>query len=45
MVKAVCDYLVEKPYLYLDKVALCLYKDFSKEVMECSISCAFKRES
>jgi hypothetical protein len=36
MVKAMCDYLVEKPHLYLDEVALRLYEDFGKEVTECS---------
>lgn len=44
MVKAMCDYLVEKPHLYLDEVALRLYEDFGKEVTECSISRAFKHK-
>jgi hypothetical protein len=44
IVKAIYDYLVEKPHLYLNKVALRLYKDFSKEITECSISRALKCE-
>lgn len=44
MVKALCDYLIEKPLLYLDELALCILEDFDEEVTACSISRALKRE-
>lgn len=44
MVKALCDHLLEKPYLYLDEMAIFLWDEFQVQVTTCSISRALKRE-
>lgn len=38
------DYLLEKPYLYLDEMALFLCEEFETEVTLCSFSRALKYE-
>lgn len=42
MVKALCDHLFEKPYLYLDEMAHFLWEEFKTEIILCSISRALK---
>lgn len=44
MVRALCDYLIEKPCSYLDESAIFLYDEFGVEVPPCNISRALKRE-
>lgn len=43
MIKALCDYLIEKPYSYLDESVIFLYDEFGVEVPPCNISRALKR--
>jgi transposase len=42
MVQTLCDYLLEKPHLYLDEMAVYLWDEFETQVTTYSIRCALK---
>ena len=44
MVKALCDYLLEQPHLYLDEMTHFIWEGFETEITQCSISRALKYE-
>lgn len=44
MIQALCDHLLEKPYLYLDEMVIFMWDEFQAQVTSCCISRALKQE-
>jgi transposase len=44
IIQALCDHLLEKPYLYLDEMVLFVWDEFQEMMTTCCISRAVKRE-